>query len=141
MATEMIEHVLVIERVGGSAVKRKLPQAREVSRCQRPKAIRTERIAMNLDLNLEAFDVFRRGRQVMMTDEARNGRPQGRRESELGQHSLGATRQLRIHQQVYVAHRSQARIRVEHMGERGSFEDDGLDSSSAERIEHLTEHA
>ena len=76
----------------------------------------------------------------MMPDEAPNGRPRGSRESELGKQCLCASREPRIHQQIDIAHRSQSDGRVEHMGERGAFEDDGLDSGSVEGIENFTEH-
>jgi hypothetical protein len=46
-------------------------------RGQRPETIGTQGIAVDLELDGMPFDVFRRGRQVMMPDEAPNGRPHG----------------------------------------------------------------
>jgi hypothetical protein len=95
---------------------------------------------MDLDVDGMPFDVFRRGRQVMMPNEAPNGRPHGSSESELGKQDLGASREPRIHQQIDIAHRSQSDGWVEHMSERGALEDNSVDSSRVEGIENLTKH-
>ena len=140
VTAEMVEHVLVVERVCALAEKRKLPQPGDVLRGQRPETIGTQGIAVNLELDGMPFDVFRCGRQVMVPDQAPNGRPHGSRESELGEQCLCASREPRIDQQIDIAHRSQSDGRVEHMGERGALEDDGLDSGSVEGIENFTEY-
>ena len=76
----------------------------------------------------------------MMPNQAPSGGPHGSKESELGKQHLCASRELRIHQQIDVAHRSQSDGRVEHMGESGAFEDHGVNSGSVEGVENFTEH-
>jgi len=96
---------------------------------------------MDLDHDGVTVDLFRRGRQVMMPDESSNGRLHRCKESELRKQDLRASCEARIHEEIDIAHWPQAHVLVQHMGERGALQDNGVDSGGAERVENFPEHA